>query len=148
MAPIVLLSHSFNVDGTKAEAALARPSGAPRDSRRDASPPTETAIAGQGADELLARALEEHRTKMEEKRSARSRQLIATAGAQVLQLKDDPERATRTMETQTLTEVEVWNEMEFGHAEYLTLYKNADFNEYGRYHRQYMRRLFCPLVLE
>ena len=51
------------------------------------------------------------------------------------------------METQTLTEVEVWNEMEFGNAEYLALYKAADLNEYGRYHRQYMLRLFCPLVV-
>ena len=75
-----------------------------------------------------------------------NRQLIATG--EVLQLKDDPERGTRTKETQTLTEVEVWNGMEFGHAEYLTLYKNADFDDYGRFHRQYMLRLFCPLVVE
>ena len=52
------------------------------------------------------------------------------------------------METQTLTEVEVWNEMEVGNAEYLALYKTADINEYGRYHRQCVLRLFCPLVVQ
>ena len=64
VASIVLLSRNFNVDGTKAEAALARPSTALREVRRDAPPPTETTAVGQTPDELLARALEEHRIKM------------------------------------------------------------------------------------
>ena len=137
VASIVLLSQSFNLDGTKAEVALARPKAAPLNKGRNASPTTETATANQGADELLARALEEHRAKTDE---GKNRQLIATG--EVLQLKDDPERGTRAKETPTLTEIEIWNGLELGHAEYLTLIKSMDLEDDGRFHRQYALRLF------
>ena len=112
---ILLLSRSFNLDGTKAEVALVRPKVSSPNKKKDAAPPTETVAATPSADELFDRALEEHRARTEE---AKNRQLIATG--EVLQLKDKPEREVGSKETQTLSEVEIWSGMELGCAKYLT----------------------------
>ena len=53
-----------------------------------------------------------------------------------------------TKETQTLSEIEVWNGMELGCAEYIALFKDLNLEDYGRFQRQPALRLFCPLVVD
>ena len=110
------LSRTCNLDGTKADTALARTKVS--SPKKNAAPPTGTATAAPTAEALLDQALEEHRAKTED---TKSRQLSATGEA--LQLKDKPEREVGTQETQTLSEIEVWNALELGCAEYLALFK-------------------------
>ena len=76
----------------------------------------------------------------------KDRQLIATGEA--LRLIDKPEPGVGTRETQTLSEIEVWNGMELGCAEYLTPFKDMNLADYGRFQRQLALGLFCPLVVE
>ena len=70
------LSPSFNIDGTKAETALVRPTLEPP-RRRKHAPPASTTPTSLNADALLDLALEKHRNDNE---APKDRQLMATGG--------------------------------------------------------------------
>ena len=136
------LSPSFNIDGTKAETTLVRMKPEPP-KRKKHAPPASTAPASLNADALLDLALEKHRNDIE---APKDRQLMATGG--VLQLKDKPEPEKETRETQTSTEPEVSDGAELGWPEYRALFKDEALEDYGRFQRLLVLKLFCPLIVE
>ena len=137
------LNLSFNVDGTKAETTTLIRTKPETVKRKKHAPPVNTAQAPLNADALLDLALEKHQ---EESEALKDRQLMATG--EVLQLKDKPEPEKITRETQTSTEPEVSNGAELGWSEYRALFKDEALEDYGRFQRLLVLKLFCPLIVE
>ena len=136
-----LLSPSFNVDGTKVETTTLVGMKPETMKRKKHAPPATTAPAQPNAEALLDLALEKHRNESE---ASKDRQLMATG--EVLQLKDKPEPEKMTQETQTSTEPEVSDGAELGWPEYRALFKDEALEDYGRFQRLLVLKLFCPLI--
>ena len=138
------LSPNFNVDGSKAEVTtMVRTKPETTKRKKHLTLSSSVNQPPLNADALLDLALDRHYSGAG---ASKDRQLIATG--EVLQLKDRPEPEKTDQESQTLPEPGILDGAEFGWPEYRALFKDETLEDHGRFQRQLVLNLFCPLIVE